>query len=117
MGEVADPRGGAEERLACDLLLLHQGVVPNINLSNAAGCVHDWDEGQLAWVPRVDEWFLSSVPGVSIAGDGAGIAGAESAPLRGRIAALAAAERLGVIARSERDRRAGPVRAALARAS
>jgi NADPH-dependent 2,4-dienoyl-CoA reductase/sulfur reductase-like enzyme len=115
--EVAFRRGAKEERLACDLLLLHQGVVPNINLSNAVGCAHDWDEGQLAWTPRVDEWFLSTVPGVSIAGDGAGIAGAESAPLRGRLAALAAAARLGLIATEERDRRAAPVRAELARAS
>ena len=117
MSEVNFRCGRKEERLACDLLLLHQGVVPNINLSNAAGCVHDWDEGQLAWTPRVDEWFLSTVPGVSIAGDGAGIAGAESAPLRGRMAALAAATRLGLIGQDERDRRATPVRAELSHAS
>ena len=116
MTEVTFRRRGKEERLACDLLLLHQGVVPNINLSNATGCVHDWDDGQLAWIPRVDEWFLSTVPGVSIAGDGAGIAGAESAPLRGRIAAIAAATRLGLIGADERDRRATPVRAELSRA-
>ena len=115
--EIAFRRGPRQERLACDLLLLHQGVVPNINLSNAIGCAHDWDEGQLAWTPRIDEWFLSTVPGVSIAGDGAGIAGAESAPPSGRLASLAAAERLGLIDRDERDRRAAPVRAALARAS
>ena len=117
MSEVNFRCGRKEERLACDLLLLHQGVVPNIKLSNAAGCVHDWDEGQLAWTPRVDEWFLSTVPGVSIAGDGAGIAGAESAPLRGRMAALAAATRLGLIGQDERDRRATPVRAELSHAS
>ena len=57
------------------------------------------------------------MPGVSIAGDGAGIAGAESAPLRGRMAALAAATRLGLIGQDERDRRATPVRAELSHAS
>jgi NADPH-dependent 2,4-dienoyl-CoA reductase/sulfur reductase-like enzyme len=56
------------------------------------------------------------VSGVSIAGDGAGIAGAESAPLRGRIAALAPATRIGRIAPAERDRRAAPIRRALLRA-
>jgi NADPH-dependent 2,4-dienoyl-CoA reductase/sulfur reductase-like enzyme len=117
MREVEYWRGSGEERLACDLLLLHQGVVPNINLSNAVGCAHDWDEGQLAWAPRVDKWFLSSVPGVSVAGDGAGIAGAESAPLRGRIAALAAAERLRLITPEEREVRAAPAQAELSRAS
>lgn len=87
-----------------------------MNLANAAGCDHDWDEGQLAWVPRLDEWFGSTVSGVSIAGDGAGIARAESAPLRGRISALAAA-RIGRIAPAERNRRAAPIRRALLRAS
>ncbi len=114
---VAFRRGAQADRLDCDLLLLHQGVVPNINLSNAAGCAQDWDPVQLAWVPRVDDWLASTVPGIAIAGDGAGIAGAESAELRGRLAGLAAAWRLGRIDDRERDRRAAPVRAALARAA
>ena len=57
-------------------LLLHQGVVPNLNLANAIGCAQRWDESQACFVPVVDEWGASSVPGVTIAGDGAGIAGA-----------------------------------------
>jgi NADPH-dependent 2,4-dienoyl-CoA reductase/sulfur reductase-like enzyme len=117
LSTVSFRRGAREERIDCDLLLLHQGVVPNINLSNAAGCGHEWDEGQLAWAPRVDEWFSSTVSGISIAGDGAGIAGAESASLRGRLAALSAACRLGRIGVAERDRQARPVRANLAQAT
>ena len=35
---------GREQVVAAELLLLHQGVVPNINLSNAIGCEHEWDE-------------------------------------------------------------------------
>ena len=117
VSSVAFRRGaGPEERIGCDLLLLHQGVVPNVALSSAAGCAHDWDAAQLCWRPRVDAWFETSIPGLSVAGDGAGIAGAESAASRGRIAAIGAAARLGRIAKGERDRRAEPVRAALARA-
>src|SRR5439155_22764400 len=41
--------GGAERRMAADLLLLHQGVAPNINLASAAGCKHAWDQRQLCW--------------------------------------------------------------------
>jgi bacterioferritin-associated ferredoxin len=50
-----------------------------------------------------------------VAGDGGGIAGAESAAAGGRLAALGAAARLGVLTPTERDRRATPVRAALQR--
>lgn len=109
-------RGAATGSIACDTLLLHQGVIPSVNLASAAGCAHDFDEAQHAFVPRLDEWLGSSVPGIAVAGDGAGIGGAESAALRGEVAALGAAERLGRIDAGERDRQAAPLRAELGRA-
>ncbi|KPH73655.1 NAD(P)/FAD-dependent oxidoreductase [Bosea vaviloviae] len=108
-------RGGATETIPCDALLLHQGVIPGINLSNAAGCAQHFDTVQHCWTPTVDDWFASSIPGIAIAGDGAGIGGAESAALRGEIAALDAARRLGRISEAERNEKAAPTRAELAR--
>ncbi len=81
-------------RLPADLLLLHQGVVPNVNLANAAGVAHRWDKRQLCFVPLLDQDFQSSVPGIAVAGDGAGIAGGTAAAERGRIAAIAAVRAL-----------------------
>jgi bacterioferritin-associated ferredoxin len=107
-------RGGNEE-LKVDTLLIHQGVVPNINMSNAAGCAHIFDDALLAWKPVTDAFGTSSLPGLSIAGDGAGIAGAEAAAERGRLAALAAAHRLGRIDAAARDRAAAAPRAVLAK--
>ena len=37
------PAPAREQRLAVDVLLLHQGVVPNVNLAMAAGIAHRWD--------------------------------------------------------------------------
>lgn len=105
--------GGAAQRIEADMLLLHQGVVPNTTISNAIGCAHHWDGTQLCWTPRRDEWLLSSVADVAIAGDGGGIAGAECAAESGTLAALGAAHRLGRIDAATRDRMAAPVRAAL----
>ncbi|MDR3435387.1 NAD(P)/FAD-dependent oxidoreductase [Telmatospirillum sp.] len=90
--------GGAEETLAVDYALLHQGVIPNIALSCVAGCSHDWDPLQLCWFPTTDATFQSSVGGLAIAGDGAGIGGAESALIAGEIAAIGAIGRLGFVA-------------------
>ncbi len=115
LAAVRVERGGTAETIACDTLLLHQGVIPSVNLANAAGCIHDFDEAQHCWVPRLDAWFAASVAGIAIAGDGAGIGGAESAALRGEIAALGAAQRLGRLDTGARDREAGPMRAELAR--
>jgi NADPH-dependent 2,4-dienoyl-CoA reductase/sulfur reductase-like enzyme len=106
---------GRERRIALDTLLLHQGVVPSINLSNAIGCRHIWDDAQLTWKPETDDWGVTSMPGLTVAGDGAGIAGAEAAALHGRIAALGAAHRLGKIEAAKRDRDAAASRATLRR--
>jgi thioredoxin reductase/bacterioferritin-associated ferredoxin len=81
---------GAEIRLPADTLLLHQGVVPNVNLAMSVGIEHRWDDDQLCWVPVVDGYGGTSVDGIAIAGDGAGIAGAWAAEERGKLAALAA---------------------------
>ncbi|WP_315785252.1 MULTISPECIES: NAD(P)/FAD-dependent oxidoreductase [unclassified Bradyrhizobium] len=79
--------GGKRETLPAELLLLHQGVVPNVNLAMAAGVEHRWNELQLCWTPVLDAFGNSSVAGIAIAGDGAGIGGAQAAVVRGRRAA------------------------------
>lgn len=86
--------GSNRETIPTDLLLLHQGVVPNVNLAMSADVEHRWDELQLCWSPVLDASGNSSVPGIAIAGDGAGIGGANTAVVRGRIAARAAVEAL-----------------------
>jgi NADPH-dependent 2,4-dienoyl-CoA reductase/sulfur reductase-like enzyme len=118
-GQLAQLRydaAGQSHTLAVDQLLLHQGVVPNTNLARAVGVEHAWSERQDCWEPVVDAWGATSVPGVTMAGDGAGIAGAVAAEHRGRLAAVAAAAALGKIDETTRDREAAPHRAALSRA-
>jgi NADPH-dependent 2,4-dienoyl-CoA reductase/sulfur reductase-like enzyme len=95
---------GGEQRVPAEVVLLHQGIVPNLNLANSIGCRHVWDSAQLCFKPTVDIWGASSVDGVAIAGDGAGIAGAQAAEHRGRLAALDGVYRLGRIDRTRRDR-------------
>jgi NADPH-dependent 2,4-dienoyl-CoA reductase/sulfur reductase-like enzyme len=101
--------------LAADHLFLHDGVIPNVQVSLALQLRHEWDESQQCWRPALDPWGQTSLPNIAIAGDGGGIAGAEAAVLSGRLAALDAAARLGHIDEAERDRRAAPFRAALDR--
>jgi len=90
LAEVVFSTAAGERRMTADLLLLHQGVVPNVNLAMAAGVAHRWNARQLCFEPVVDADFATSVPGIAVAGDGAGIAGGTAAAERGRIAALAA---------------------------
>ena len=77
---------GAARTLAVDCLLLHQGVVPNVNLAMAAGVEHRWDDGQLCWVPVLGVNGVAE-NGIYVAGDGAGIGGGQAAAWRGVLAA------------------------------
>lgn len=82
-------RNGAHE-IAADTVLLHQGVIPAINLASAAGCELVWDQEQRCFRPLTDDCGRTSLAGVFCAGDGAGIGGAGHAAIAGRIAALSA---------------------------
>ena len=117
LGLVSFSRGRRlAETIEADLLLLHQGVVPATNLAMSAGVKHNWSTEQCAWLPDCDGWGNSSVPGISITGDGAGIAGSEAAISRGKLAALGALHRLGLLDETARDRHAAPARNALEKA-
>ncbi len=104
--EVVVTRSGEAERLAADVVLLHQGLVPNANLGWALRCEHAWNDSQRCFLPSTDAWGLASQADVQFAGDCAGIAGARAAEHAGRLAALEAAQRLGRITAAERDQRA-----------
>ena len=80
---------GGGRTLPVDTLLLHQGVVPNVNLAMSVGVEHFWDDQQVCWSPRLDRNGGTTAPGILIAGDGAGIAGAQAAAWRGVLAAEA----------------------------
>jgi NADPH-dependent 2,4-dienoyl-CoA reductase/sulfur reductase-like enzyme len=93
-----------------DLLLLHDGVVPNTQVTRALpGCAHVWDQAQACFRPVLDEWGNTNLDGLLVAGDGGGIGGARAAALSGRIAALEAARWLGRLTPEQRDALAGPL--------
>src|SRR5688500_16802547 len=97
---------GAVHSEPADLVLLHQGVVPNGNLAWSLRCAHDWNDAQRCFTPRLDEWGATSVEGIRIAGDAGGIVGARASEYAGRLAAFAAACDGGRISATECDARA-----------
>ena len=80
-------RFGKDQHILAEHAFLHQGVIPNINLGMATGLEHRWDERQICWHPVLDQYGQSSMPGIFVAGDGGGIAGASAAVTSGQIAA------------------------------
>jgi NADPH-dependent 2,4-dienoyl-CoA reductase/sulfur reductase-like enzyme len=86
---------GAEHRVACDAVGASFGLRSETQLADLAGCAFAFDTVTRQWVPQRDAAGRSSVPGVYLAGDGAGIGGADMAELQGERAALALLEDLG----------------------
>ena len=103
-----------------DLLLLHQGVVPNVNLAMPPASSIAGTSASSAWSRCSTRIAATSVAGIAVAGDGAGIAGAAAAAERGRLAAHRArcsalepdapqrADRAGACRQRARSARSGP---------
>lgn len=111
--EIEYESRGKTQLEAVDMVLLHQGIVPNANLAWSLRCENQWDDLQRCFRPRLDAWGNSSVAGVQIAGDNGGIVGAQASAFSGQLAALDAARALGRISAPQRNQLAQPLRAKL----
>jgi NADPH-dependent 2,4-dienoyl-CoA reductase/sulfur reductase-like enzyme len=104
---------GRTRRLPCAALLIHAGVIPNLQITRSLNLAHDWDALQQCWRPRLDGWCGTGIDGIHVAGDGGGIAGAEAAIHSGRLAAIGCLAAFKLIGPEDRDRRTAAERRAL----
>jgi thioredoxin reductase/bacterioferritin-associated ferredoxin len=79
------PLPGTERTLAVDAVCTAYGFVPDVALARALGCELDGD------AVAHDDDMGTSVPGVFVAGEAAGVGGADLARVEGEIAGRAAA--------------------------
>ena len=84
-----------EHTLDCDAVAFAHGLRSETQLADLLGCAFTWNALNRAWLPQRDRAGRSSVPGIYLAGDGAGIMGADAAEMAGERAALALLEDLG----------------------
>ncbi|OMH39311.1 FAD/NAD(P)-binding oxidoreductase [Motiliproteus sp. MSK22-1] len=102
-------------RIACKTLLVHQGVVPNVQLGRSIGLKHRWSDEQQCWHPDTDDWGESSDSGIFVAGDSAGIGGALAAEQQGLLSALQISYQLKKLSKTERSDQAKPLQAELSK--
>ncbi len=81
--------GDSSNELACDAVAFGYGLRSETQLADLLGCRFRYDEMQRAALPERDAAGRASVTGVYLAGDGAGIMGADAAEWAGELAALA----------------------------
>jgi NADPH-dependent 2,4-dienoyl-CoA reductase/sulfur reductase-like enzyme len=83
------PIAGTQKSFPVDLVITGYSLTPNTGLARMIGCELDYQSEKGGWVPVRNNKMESSIPGIYIVGDGAGIGGAENSQLEGQIAATA----------------------------
>ncbi len=78
----------ALKQLECDAVAFAHALRSETQLADLLGCEFHWSPLNRAWLPSRDNAGRSSVKGVYLAGDGAGIMGADAAEMAGELAAL-----------------------------
>lgn len=96
---------GRERRIACTAFAFGWSVKPECQLAELAGCDMAFDALARQWLPETDHDGRASAAGVYLAGDGAGVLGADAAEFRGELAALALLADRGVAVPGGRQRR------------
>lgn len=86
-----------DQTLPCDAVAFAHALRSETQLADLLGCEFAWNPLNRAWLPQRDSAGRSSVEGVYLAGDGAGIMGADAAQMAGECAALALLEDTGVV--------------------
>ncbi|MEO2152752.1 MAG: FAD-dependent oxidoreductase, partial [Thermococcus sp.] len=90
------PIPGTEKTFDVDVIALAVGLRPSIELLHQAGCQIKFVRELGGHVAVRDGWMETTVRGIFVAGDSAGIEEATTAMLEGKIAGIAAALRLGI---------------------
>jgi len=89
------PLPGTEQSYGVDALCVSFGFLPSTELARLAGCDIVYEPDMGGFVPVHNEEMETSLPGVFVAGEVAGIGGAGIAMLQGRTAGIVAARQLG----------------------
>jgi thioredoxin reductase/bacterioferritin-associated ferredoxin len=108
------PKPGTYRSLKVDTLCVGYGFVPSVELTRLAECEHRYDPLLGGWIPMRNDCMQTTVSDVYAVGDCTGIAGSLVAIEEGRIAGLAAAQRLGYLKPMEARKRMAPSRERLA---
>ena len=83
---------GLTHELDCQTVYLHHGVVPNTQIARSLDIPHIWTQAQGCFAPARDDWGQTACDGIFIAGDSAGIGGANVAEVSGQLCALKIAQ-------------------------
>jgi len=106
--ETGRPVTGQARYLRVDAVMVGNGFTPSTDITRLLRVAHHYDGLRGGWVPTLDGACRTTLPGLYVAGDAAGLGGA-AAP-DGELAGLTAALDLGALSAEVHAREAGPTR-------
>jgi hypothetical protein len=98
----------------CDRVGVCHGFLASSELPRQAGANVRWREHEGGWLVDHDEWFQSSIANLFVAGEVTGVAGADAALEKGRVAAVGMLRALGRVDDRRGEQLARPFRRRLA---
>ena len=104
---------GSERVLEVDTICTAFGFLPSTQITQLFGCAERFDVRAGGFLPVRDDNMETSVPGVFVAGETAGIGGSDAAIAEGRLAAVEAARQLGYMGQAEAEKRFAALRPAV----
>jgi bacterioferritin-associated ferredoxin len=108
------PVAGGARDVVVDAVAVGNGLTPSTEITRLLRVAHHYDGLRGGWMPSLDDGVRTSLPGLYVAGDAAGLGGA--AAIDGQLAGLAVACDLGALSAEDHVREAGALRAAARRA-
>ena len=87
--EIQNIKNKQIKKLTTEVLAVGHGLTPSTDISRLLKINHSYDDLKGGWIPKLDQYFRSSMKGLYIVGDGAGISGAIPAEDKGELAAYA----------------------------
>lgn len=106
-------KNGKPMTIPAQTVLVHEGIISRTEFSRQLNLNHKWDETQRYWYPEVDSFGRTSNPVIFMIGDGAFVHGGVAAEIKGRVAAVALMEDLGIVTSQHAQQIVDPLQAAL----
>lgn len=104
------PAPGDARQFLVDAVTVGNGLTAGTDITRLLRAGHRFEALRGGWVPELDADFRTTISGLYVAGDGAGIAGAAAAAVDGRLAGLAVAHDLGQCDDAAYQRLTAPLR-------
>ena len=101
--KIKNLKTGKARNIISETIAIGHGLIPSTDITRLLRAEHIYDEQKGGWIAKVDRFLRSTVSGVYLAGDGAGISGALAASDKGLLASTALLYDKKIISKKEFD--------------